>query len=662
MTTSPPTSSADAHPAAPASDLAHAPAGPPPELSSDTEKFLLALLEIQCELVGGTLGVVYLANERGVNFAGHYASPSAARVDRTAQEALSGAFLPKIERLAARVVQSRSGGLLEPATLGGGPALYGEQATHRLAAIPLLFDGAARGASVVVVADRARSGPRLSDEDLLTRLALTSARFDAFLWRMQATTEAEQRAKLREAVELLDLAQQGENAGSMASLMCHELARRFACTRVSIGLIERDWLRLAAVSGSDNVDRKGSVAEALESAMEECADQDTEIVYPTPAETENEPSQRRVTRAHAELDRKFGPSAMLSLPLRVEGDLVGVILLERDAKDPFPLQAAGLLRLIAEFIGPAVWTRRLADRGILAVTRDRVLEFGSMLVGPKYTAAKLLVAAVVLALLLAVAVPVRDTARADAEVKATVSRTIVPPFVGYLASAGVKPGDRVTAGQTIATMDARDLEKQIAQATAHAAALSIQRDEASGQGDLAKQRIAEAQLQENDAQLASLRDRLAQCAITSPIAGTVGRGELDPLLGARVEPTQALYEVVTDERTVVVAVRERDVHRVKERLDAAAAKNEPFEGELTLKARPGESLTLRAKRLQPMAEVVRGENVYLLECELVALDAERQRSILPGVTGIARMRTGWTTTAIRVLRPLVDELRMKWWW
>lgn len=662
MTTSPPTSSADAQPNAGSNELAHVPAGPPPQHSNDMEKFLVGLLEIQCELVGGSLGVVYLTNDRGVSFAGHYISPSAARADRVAQDAMNSAFLPRLERLAAHVVQNRVGGSLETATLGRGTGLYGEQATHRLAGVPLLFDGTPRGAAIIIVPDRARSGPRWTDEDLLTRLALTSARFDAFLWRMQATTEAEQRAKLREAVELLDLAQQGENASSMASLMCNELARRFACTRVSIGLIERDWIRLAAVSGSDNVDRKGAVAVAIESAMEECADQDTEIVYPAPPGAECEPSQRRVTRAHAELDRKFGPSAMLSLPLRVEGDLVGVILLERDVKDPFPIQAAGLMRLIAEFVGPAVWTRRLADRGILAVTRDRVVEFGSLLVGPKYTAAKLLVAAIVLALLLAILIPVRDTARAEAEVKAAVSRTIVPPFVGYLASASVKPGDRVTAGQTIATMDVRDLEKQIAQATAHAAALSIQRDEASGQGDLAKQRIAQAQMQENDAQLASLRDRLAQCAIASPLGGTIGRGELDPLLGARVEPTQALYEVVTDERVVVVAVRERDVHRVKARLEESLAKHEPFEGELTLKARPGETLTLRAKRLQPMAEVVRGENVYLLECEFLDLDAERQRAILPGVTGIARMRTGWSTTAIRVLRPLVDELRMKWWW
>lgn len=660
MTTSPPTTSADA--SSPAGELERSPSGSPPELSRDMEKFLVGLLEIQCELVSGTLGVVYLASERGVTFAGHYASPSVARVDRSAQEAMSGAFLPRIERLAARAVQTRSGGLLEPATLGGGPALYGEQTTHRLAAVPLLFDGVSRGASVIIVADRARAGPRLSDEDLLTRLALTSARFDAFLWRLQATSEAEQRAKLREAVELLDLAQQGENAGTMASLMCHELARRFACTRVSIGLIERDWLRLAAVSGSDNVDRKGAVAEAIEAAMEECADQDTEIVYPPPTELEHEPSQRRVTRAHADLDRKFGPIALLSLPLRVEGDLVGVILLERDAKDPFPIQAAGLLRLVAEFIGPAVWTRRLADRGILAVTRDRALEFGSMLVGPKYTAAKLLGAAVVLAVLLAITVPVHDNARADAEVRAAVSRTIVPPFVGYLASANVKPGDRVSEGQVIATMDARDLEKQIAQATAHAAALAVQRDEASGQGDLGKQRITSAQLEETEAQLASLRDRLAQTTIVSPLAGTIGRGELDPLVGARVEPTQALYEVITDQRVVVVAIRERDVHRVRARFDEAVAKNEHLDGTLTPKARPGESLPLRATRLQPMAEVVRGENVYLLECELVGVETEQQRSLLPGVTGIARMHTGWTTTAVRVLRPLVDELRLKWWW
>src|SRR5690606_11787815 len=117
---------------------------------------------------------------------------------------------------------------------------------------------------------------------------------------------------------------------------------------------------------------------------------DAEIVYPQPPEMSADPSLRRVTRAHGDLSAKFGPSAILSLPLRVEGDLVGVVVLERESADPFPPGAVPLMRLIAECIGPAVWTRRMADRGVLAVARDRAMEIATITVGPRYTGVKVL--------------------------------------------------------------------------------------------------------------------------------------------------------------------------------------------------------------------------------------------------------------------------------
>src|SRR5690606_36997622 len=114
-------------------------------------------------------------------------------------------------------------------------------------------------------------------------------------------TEAQQKAKLRETLELLDTSLQGQSAEAMGSLMAHELMRRFGCLRVSIGLIRRGRVRIAAVSGADELDRRGAAVEALEAAMEECADQDVEIMYPPPLAAENDPGERRVTRAHEAL-------------------------------------------------------------------------------------------------------------------------------------------------------------------------------------------------------------------------------------------------------------------------------------------------------------------------------------------------------------------------
>jgi hypothetical protein len=142
---------------------------------------------------------------------------------------------------------------------------------------------------------------------------------------------------LRETVELLDAAQQGHNAKAMGAIITQELKRRFGCTRVSLGLVHGHFIRAIAMSGVDEIDRTAAAIEPLEALMEECAAQDSEVIFPPPSNLE--PMMRRVTRDHEHFSRAMGPAAILSLPLRVEGGIVGVVVLEREPTDPLPLAA-----------------------------------------------------------------------------------------------------------------------------------------------------------------------------------------------------------------------------------------------------------------------------------------------------------------------------------
>jgi len=99
---------------------------------------------------------------------------------------------------------------------------------------------------------------------------------------------------------------------------------------------------------------------------------------------------------------------------------------------------------------------------------------------------------------------------ASAEVRATVTRTIVAPFTGYLASANVQPGDSVEEGQVLATMDTGDLTLEIAETQAKYDSLSQQHDEALQRGDNGKARSFEAQEAETGAHLDMLKDHLSR--------------------------------------------------------------------------------------------------------------------------------------------------------
>lgn len=613
--------------------------GSPPEALRELRALLTKLLETQCGLVGGVCGVAF-ATAGAARQAGVLASFQA-----DGHALLSQPLMARIERLAGEVAadQPPTIGRTDSATLPRTGTMYGEEARVRLLATPLVAEGNTEGACVIVLPPGAGASA-----EALRVLAASCAAFEAFLWRRQAIMEGEQKAILRQTLELLDASQQGRSSGAMGAIMCHELKRRFGCTRVSIGLFQREVVRVAAISDIDNVVRTALGVEPLENAMEECAAQDIEIIHPLPPALEADPAQRRVTRAHEELSRRFGPSSIFSLPLRVEGSMVGVLLLERPASDPFPPGAASLLRLVAETIGPAIWTRRLADRGILAVTRDRVLELGEIMVGPRHTAAKVVGAIIAAALLFATIVPVPSRVTAGAEIRAQTTRTIVPPFSGYLATVEVKPGDIVKQGQVLATMDASELTMKLAAADNNLESIVAQRDEALSKGEQGKARGLSAQAKETDAGASLLREHVSRSQIVSPIDGLVGKGDLDQYVRARVEPTQALFEIVSVKQRAVVFVDERDVQRV----------HPGQAGRLSVKALPGKRVAIRVVRVNPAADVVRGKNVYAADVELL----QEAPWLRPGMSATAKLDDGLTTTLAAILRPIADELRMRLWW
>ena len=604
--------------------------------SGELRAFLGSLLAFQCRLTGATAGAVYLRagqSRTGGLFVAYHEN----------DDAFDESTVRKLESIGARASESGSGSLSEPITLTGAHDLYAAGATHTALAAPLCADGKPEGASIVLV-PRAQSGDEAAN---LERLALSSARFESYLWRQSFLVEAEHKVKLRETLELLDRAQRGSTARAMASLLCDELRRRFGCTRVSIGLIRRDHLRVLAVSGSDELDRHAPAVEALEATMEETALQDAEVLYPPTETMERNPALRRVTHEHARLSEAFGPSSIVSLPLRIDTDLVGVIVLERDASDPFPEAVLPLFRLVAEFIGPAIYTRRLADRRTPEVFRDDLLDLGAGIVGPRHTAKKLVALVAIVALVGLTIIPIPAHVGGSMELSAETSRAVVPPFAGFLESFNARPGDEVHAGQVLARMDTSELTLKLAELTERLKTLQTQRDNAMAEGKLAEARQHKAEMDETQASIDLIRERLRLSELRSPIDGVVSRGDLEKLVGAPVDASKALFEVVGEGVRVVIEVDERDAGRVKL----------GQRGWIASRARPGVHIPITVSRINPVAQPKEGANVYLVEAEV----EDPPDWLRPGMTGSARLRDGWSTPMWEIARPLVDAFHM-WTW
>lgn len=612
------------------------------DVAAALRRLMRELLQLQCAASGGRAAIAVL-DDSNVRKGGVVAS-----IGFPEGSDLDGASVASLERaLQADSSQDAGAHLAGRVSLNADASgMYGSEQDHAAAVVPLIVAGQREGSTAVALQ------PGLSEQELarsLAALTATADRFAAYLWEQRCLSESRQRTLLRETLELLDVAQQGGSSKAMGGLICHELARRFGCTRVSVGLVRGDRIRVEAISGAEDVDGRGELSGLLEHAMEEAAAQDAEVVYPVPPEAEDDPAMQRVTRAAEKLSDRFGPSAVLSMPLRVEGDLVGAMVLERDRSDPFPVGALGLLRLVAEYTGPAMWTRRLADRGIAAVVRDRVLDLTAAAVGPRHTAVKL-VALLLLAVFVGLAVvPVPDRISADTTVQAETSRTVVPPYAGYLASVEVEPGDEVAAGDILAKMDTSELELTLAEASGRRANLVTERDDALSKRERAKARQLSAQIGELDAQADLIRDQIRRASITAPISGVIGRGDLDEFVNARVDPTMPLFEMVTAERVLVIEVDERSVGGVEV----------GDTGRFASVAEPAKKAGFVVVRVNPVAQAATGKNVFLVEAELTGDTSAAW--LRPGMTGVAKIDDGWTTGLSALAGPLVERLRM-WLW
>ncbi len=598
------------------------------------EGFLRDMARRQCLLVDGLSAVVMLAPTR------ENPTGTTARFAIDERYALPAKHMKRLAEVAARAAKEGHG-VAEPFSFGTG--LLSARPEHQALAAPLRLMGRTLGASVCIVPMRDEE----ATSDGLARLDLTTAMFEAFLWRQQAVAEAQAKIQLRETLDLMDKALPGHDATEMSALFAQELQRRFGCVRVSVGLVHGHAVRVIAMSGQEHIDRRSELAESLEAVMEECADQDVEVRCPQPDDVD--PADRRVVRAHQSLSQRFGPTAIASFPMRIDEGLIGVVVMERDAGDPFNDATLRLLRLIAEYMGPAIWTRRLADRGVLAVTRDRLGEGTRTLLGPEKTAAKLIAVAVLILLGVAFLIPVPDRVVGQGRIVADVRRQITVPFVGRIAEVLAKPGDQVQAGTVLIRMDTREATQKLAERRSELNRLRIREDQLRSDGKAGEAAMARAEAAGAAADITLLEDQITQSEIRAPIAGTVTAGQLDDRIGEVVEPASPLMEIA-DLNTLhaVLLIPESGIARVVV----------GREGEIALTGRPQERITITVTRVTPASEVYQQRNVYRVEADLSA----GPDWLRPGMEGQAKVRGATTNLFTIYTRPLWDSLRLRWWW
>lgn len=456
----------------------------------------------------------------------------------------------------------------------------------------------------------------------------------------RAPGAAAQAASVLDFVVLLDA--QRKFVG-MAMALVNELAGRHRAERVTLGWIEGGYVRLKAMSHADKFEPKMEAVKELELAMEETFDQDEEIYWP-PLDGET-----LITRDHGKFAEAQGAKHLCSLPLRISGKPVGVVMLERNA-DAFQEDEIRLLRLACDLAAPRLGDLKARDRwwGVRAV--ETIRERAAKFVGPDRTWAKLLAVGGALAL------GVLFFGEASYRVEAPfILRTehvsyLSAPFNGYIAEVDVEIGSLAKAGQRLLALDTRDLLLEEAAAAADLSRYRREEEKARAANELAEMRISQAQAEQARVRLELVRFHRSQAELKSPYDAFVVEGDLKKRLGAPVRQGDLLFKVARLDRLYVEAkVNERDVHEVK--VGAPV--------DIAFASQPKDTFRATVTLIEPIATTQEQENVFVVRCEVAGAPESWWR---PGMTGVSKIDAGKRTFFWILFHRTIDFLRLWLWW
>lgn len=609
------------------------------------EQFLLALLAAQCRIAAAEAAAILRVppappdqgQKQSVEVVAVYPKQGAGATGGTSG---GGSATPVwLAHAAEAAVGVMACGRWEVLPLRHADELYAMEASQHLVLLPLR--GGAQGVRGVAAFVLHQSNPAIVDQ-ARQRLELTVALLSLYEMRLTMQQHRTDLRLLTQCLEVLAELNRHDRFLAAAMAMCNHIATTWSAERVSLGMVRGRYTKLRAMSHTNQFSRKMELVQAVEATMEEAVDQDSEVLHPAG------PEATQIARSAAELARRHGSGHILTLPLRRDSRIVAAITVERPPDRPFTAEQAQALRLVAELCTARLVELDEHDRWFGARWANKTRKGLGVVFGPTHTWAKL--AAIIVLGLVAFAVFVEGDYRVEAPfiVEAEERQVIAAPFDGYLTAAEVKPGDIVTAGQVLARLDTSELRLELAQARAERASYLKQAEIDRRENKIAEAQIAEAEADRIAARIDLLQWKVDQAAITSPIAGTVTSGDLTRQLGVPVEAGKMLMEVAPiDALRAKLAVPENRV------IDLEVGQA----GELAALASPGDYVPFEVERIDPIAEVVDGRNVFRVHARLL----EARPALKPGMEGVAKVDVDRRSYASIWTRDLIDWIRMKLW-
>lgn len=519
--------------------------------------------------------------------------------------------------------------------------MYGDSPDRHLILIPVKHTGRSevRGLSAFLIQTRDPAALRASRE----RLELSSSLLSLYEMQLMAQRRELDMRRLRDALEVVSAINQHDCFRAAAMALCNEFAARWSASRVSLGFLRGRGICLSAISHTENFSRKMRLVQDIEAGMEECFDQDVEVMHPAPAEA------TYVSRAAARLSERHGPGVVCSFPLRHGSEVQAVLTIERPREAPFDGETIESMRLTTDLTTARLVSLHEHDRWFGAKAARSLRRGAAAAVGPKHTWAKLLAIGIFALIVFLIFAKGDYTVRAPFVLQAQLRERVCAVADGILDSVEVELGQSVQKGQLLAKLDTYELEVQKGKAEAQLALhLSQWKSLRTNPSEWARADEVEAMADGVRQDIALLDLQIERASLCAPFDGVVVFGDLKQKVGALVKRGDVLFEVAPPLRLrAELEVDEKDVHELRS----------TQQGKLATAGDPGVRVPFVVEAVGPVSELIEDRNVFKVRVRLER-SSERMKIGMKGVAhvSVGRRRYAWMWT-----RRVVNWLRLKLW-
>jgi multidrug efflux pump subunit AcrA (membrane-fusion protein) len=528
------------------------------------------------------------------------------------------------------------------------------------------------GAAVAVAAVITRCRDQERARQRLMSMQLVAGYFELYMIRRHVEQSKELAVRHQNVLQLSTSVATAEGFEAAAMNFCNELANRAGASRVSLGWMKGEYIKLKALSHTEKFDKKQDLIVRLVKVMEECVDQEEPVRFDADGvRSEN------VTREAESLCRSQGNSAVYSVPLRRRAEIVGVITLEFSPPAKLTDEVANALGVTSDLLAPQLWDRHENDRWIPVKVGHSIVGVTKAVVGPKHVLAKLITFAVIaIGLVISNAIPFVDLrlmyhVGAPFQFVSLDKRSVSVPIEGFLEKINIKAGQRFKKGQVLVEMRTDDLVSKHDKAIADSESAYATYQQKINDRDLRTQgegATAFFQSRASKAEAALYAYQISQSKIIAPYDGVVLKGELDDKVGSPVKMGDVIMEIVETGRPLMaeLAVPERDIHLIHVPADPSKEKGtDGWTGKLATNSLPGEDIKFKLDRIVPLGDAKEADNTFKVYAVLVGDDGKpllkQPDFIKPGMAGEARIDAGKKAIFWIWTHRLVDFLRLKLW-